>query len=86
MPTAANAYGRQSIDPGASATPTLRDEPCDVPLQGKNPKHPKSEEEPGEDIEDEPSVQSPKEVDQRSESDVLIVDWEGPDDPENPKK
>lgn len=83
---------RRSVDPGVSATPTLRDEPLDVdlPLQEKNPKNPNPEAKPDADAE-QPRVEPAREVDPRSgdgedDKDVLIVDWEGPDDPQNPKK
>lgn len=83
-----NLEGRQSLDPGVSATPTLRDEPVDVPLHEKNEKNPNPERKPDADAE-RPHVEVAREVNPDSgmdEKDVLIVDWDGPDDPENPKK
>ena len=68
---------RQSLEHGTSVTPTLHDEPLDTATEkgateGSLPT-------------------SPSEVTNRIDSaktheDVLIVDWDGPDDPQNPKK
>ncbi len=80
------AHGRtDSLDQGASATPTLREEPVDVPLKEKSPKHPDPEAQPDDEIE---HAEETEQVEGRTagEKDVLIVDWEGPDDPQNPKK
>ncbi|PSS29845.1 hypothetical protein PHLCEN_2v2660 [Hermanssonia centrifuga] len=79
------AHGRtDSLDQGASATPTLREEPVDVPLKEKSPKHPDPEAQPDDEIE---HAEETEQVEGRTagEQDVLIVDWEGPDDPQNPK-
>ncbi len=77
-----------SLDQGASAIPTLREEPVpvDLPLKEKPPgKHPDPEAQPDDEIE------QPEETEQvegrtAGEKNVLIVDWKGPDDPQNPQK
>lgn len=75
-----------SLEQGlTSVTPTLHDEPLDPPIekttQHSDPEH------------DEPSnsnsiplgVMNEKQ-NVKSDEDILIVDWDGPDDPQNPKK
>lgn len=64
----------------ASETPTLHEEsvgrePLDVSLNEKRPEDPNPEAEP-----DKPPHHS------LESQDVYIVDWDGPDDPENPRK
>ncbi len=77
---------RRSFDQGASATPTLHDEPLDEPLPEKGSKILNADA----DLEDAPQVGSASAVDPESnggdDGDVLIVDWDGPDDPHNPRK
>ena len=75
-----------SLDPRASATPTLQDEPIDVPSREKNPKNSNPEAGPDDDVEDEPHADPAREVVDENDENVLIVDWDGPDDPQNPKK
>ena len=78
-------------DPGqsVSASPTLRDEPIDLPLQEKSKENPNPEAESDDPVND---TQPPSRHNSNEstaavhDEDVFIVDWEGPDDPENPKK
>ena len=79
---------RRSLDQGVSATPTLHDEPVDVPLQEKSTKNASPEGGPDDDVEDEPQVEPARPVEEKDNSggDILIVDWDGPEDPQNPRK
>ena len=68
---------RQSLEHGTSVTPTLHDEPLDTPTEKGKPER--------------SLPASPPKVTNGIDSakiheDVLIVDWDGPDDPQNPKK
>lgn len=66
-----------------SATPTLReDEPEKAPV--KEPGNSVSHSVPSENAQGMTDVQNNSASDEDVE--VEIVDWEGPDDPENPKK
>ncbi len=59
----------------ASATPTVHDDPSiSQPVRGEKNKNMPNDDDDGETRSTE------------GEGDVLIVDWEGPDDPRNPKK
>ena len=88
------ANERRSLDQGVSATPTLRDEPLDAPLQEKGKKNPCAEADPDDDDDIEPAPRADTEAvagsahegDGDGDDDVLIVDWDGPDDPQNPRK
>lgn len=81
-----------SPEPGypVSASPTLRDEPIDLPLQEKSKEQPNPEAEPDDQstgvTQPPPRHNSGETTADGHDTDVLIVDWEGPDDPENPKK
>ena len=76
---------RRSQDPEpASGTPTLRDAPVDIPLKEKSEKNSDSEAGPDEDVEE--VLEDGTTSRTGSVKDVLIVDWDGPNDPENPKK
>ena len=79
---------RRSLDQGVSATPTLHDEPVDVPLQEKSPKNANPEAGSDVDVEDEPRVEAARAVEEKDngDGDMLIVDWDGPEDPQNPRK
>ena len=78
-----------------SGTPTLRDEPVDVPLQERSGKHLNPEAQPDKRVAQKyPAGSSAnsmvrtqtQSVEGDSDTEVLIVDWDGPNDPENPKK
>lgn len=73
-----------------SGTPTLHDEPVDMPLKEKSEKDPNPEAAPDRGVEERfPEDNAPSPKPERTEadaSDVLIVDWDGPNDPENPRK
>lgn len=57
----------------SSATPTVHDDPSiSQPVRGEKNKNMPNDDDDGET--------------RSTEEDVLIVDWEGPDDPRNPKK
>lgn len=78
--TAKQFPGHLSEDPDASRTPTLHgNDPVDVPLQEKSEQKSNPEAPPDEDL------QASDPLDTQSK-DILIVDWDGPDDPQNPKK
>ncbi|KAI0077547.1 MFS polyamine transporter [Panus rudis PR-1116 ss-1] len=63
-----------------SATPTLRGEDAvDVPLKQKSPEHPNPEAQP-----DTSDSERQSTFDQ-NDPNVTIVDWDGPNDPQNPK-
>lgn len=84
MPTSPSAYlaPRQSQDPEpASGTPTLRDAPVDMPVKEKSEKDSNPEA-----TVDEATDEGHTASGTTSDRDVLIVDWDGPNDPENPKK
>lgn len=85
-----NFLGQQSLDPSVSATPTLQNPPDRIPLHEKDAKIPKCEHKPVTNTEQPASqVEMAREVVSDSVMDdkgVLIIDWGGPDDPENPKK
>lgn len=73
-----------------SATPTLHDQPVDIPMREKSQKHPDPE---GEQEKSTPEAQRTPSghawsgtTAEDGDPDVLIVDWDGPNDPENPKK
>ncbi len=83
-----NGTGHSASD---TPTPTLREEPVDIPLKEKSPGNPNPEAEPDEDEGgNQKNAQGKRASDvsavDEDKEDVLIVDWEGPDDPENPKK
>lgn len=78
--TVKQSSGRLSVDPDTSRTPTLQgNDPVDVPLQEKSENNSNPEAPPDE------TPQTSTTSDQHSK-DVLIVDWDGPDDPQNPQK
>lgn len=83
--------GRQSPDI-TSGTPTLRDEPVDLPLKEKSARDPNPEARPDEGGDEQyPEGETESRTPQTSsheegDKDVLIVDWDGPNDPENPRK
>jgi hypothetical protein len=57
-----------------------------MPLQEKSAKDPNPEAAPDRGVPErfpEDSAPSPR---SESEKDVLVIDWDGPNDPENPKK
>jgi len=75
---------QDSSDPAGSksATPTLYENaPADAPLKEKPEKDPNPEAASDDDV---TSPSSPVDPNQ-SDNDTLIVDWDGPDDPANPK-
>lgn len=82
------SLSRHSPEPGASTTPTLHDEPVDVPLKEKSAHKTDPEASPDNDIGVHTDSASSRTGagDDAGASDVLLVDWNGPDDPENPKK
>jgi hypothetical protein len=73
-------------------TTTLHEEPVDIPLQDKSVAHPNPEAEPdNNEVDREIQLNKKRELEttttaEEEDPEVLIVDWEGPDDPENPKK
>ena len=74
-----------------SVTPTLRDEPLDVdePLEEKPPSNsrPKPDARPEKDpARDSRETEAVEDSSGDRKEDVLIVDWDGPSDPANPKK
>lgn len=75
---------RESSGHPASTSPTLRNEPVDVQVPRKSELQP-SPESDDQTIEDEEESTTHVHGD-AADPDVLIVDWDGPDDPENPKK
>ncbi|KAK7689627.1 hypothetical protein QCA50_007420 [Cerrena zonata] len=77
--TAKQVPGLLSEDPDASRTPTLHgNDPVDIPLQEKSEQKSNPEAPPDDDL------QASDPLDTQSK-DILIVDWDGPDDPQNPK-
>ena len=81
-PSIHSSRSRHSQDP-ISGTTTLHDEPVDMPLKEKLPVDPNPEAAPDRGIDNAPS---PRAQDAQGGQDVIIVNWDGPNDPENPKK
>ncbi|EKM55131.1 uncharacterized protein PHACADRAFT_255538 [Phanerochaete carnosa HHB-10118-sp] len=79
-----HAHG-QSSEP-LSGTPTLHNEPIDVPLREKSATDPNPETAPDRGVREEyPEGETASGDTHISTSDTIVVDWNGPDDPENPK-
>ena len=75
-----------SLEQGTSVTPTLHDEPLDAPIE-KSTQHTDPEHEDGSEKNNLPPLGLVNEKgNTKNDEDVLIVDWDGPDDPQNPKK
>lgn len=72
---------RHSIEV-ASATPTLHDEP----LPEKNPPATSPESDDAPQVGPAHAVDDPESGGGGDDGDVLVVDWDGPDDPHNPRK
>ncbi|GJE90729.1 MFS polyamine transporter [Phanerochaete sordida] len=88
MTLSPNAPSRRNSNEPLSGTPTLHDEPIDVPLREKSPKDPNPEAAPDNSAREEyPEGESASEAptENAAADGAIIVDWNGPDDPENPK-
>ena len=80
---------QKASDASASTAPTLEDELLDLPIAEKTPTGPNIEGSPqkekGVEVEVSANEAGVREAD-RDENEELVVDWDGPNDPQNPKK
>ena len=90
MPTPNSPLGDEKpSDPSTSAAPSLEDELLEsLPIAEKTIARPNSEasSDKDKDAAHDSNKTSVKEAGGSDESDELTIDWDGPNDPQNPKK